>query len=145
VVAVGHEAAAVSGPLSPEVMERMRAVLVEPQDCPVPIGVAAPLEVIQDTLFTPSCANSGCHDSRTKALQLDLSAGNARDALVNRPSVVRPAELLVVPGRSQDSYLMEKVRPGGVHMGEKMPRNGRRLNACELAMLRGWINAGARP
>ncbi len=145
VVAVGHEATAVSAPLSQEVMERMRAVLVEPEDCPVPVGVAAPLEVIQDTIFTPSCASSGCHDSRTKALQLDLSAGNARDALVNRPSVVRPSELLVVPGRSQDSYLMEKVRPGGVHMGEKMPQNGRRLNACELAMLRGWINAGARP
>src|SRR5580704_6130445 len=49
---------------------------------------------------------------------------------------------VVNPGSSRDSLLLQRVRAEGV---PPMPPVGERLSASEIAVLRAWIDEGARP
>ena len=98
------------------------------------------LSSIQTHVFTPSCA--GHHGPSLAEAGLDLSSGRSFANLVNVPST--QVELnLVTPGDAENSYLVHKMdgRPGIV--GRPMPIGALPL-AAELAVIREWINAGAR-
>ena len=99
------------------------------------------LSSIQTHVFTPSCA--GHHGPSFAEAGLDLSAGRSFANLVNVPST--QVELnLVTPGDSENSYLIHKLdgRPGIV--GAQMPIAILLLDAEEIAVIRQWIDAGAR-
>ena len=64
------------------------------------------LQWIQENIFTPTCAISGCHRGPTAAQGVDLSAGEAEGSLVDRESGRFGGETLVIPGDSRNSYLM---------------------------------------
>ena len=99
------------------------------------------LSSIQTRLFTPSCA--GHHGPSMAEAGLDLSAGRSFANLVNVPST--QVELsLVTPGNAENSYLIHKMdgRPGIV--GRQMPIGRLPFTAEEIAVIRRWIDAGAR-
>lgn len=99
------------------------------------------LSSIQARLFTPSCV--GHHGPSHAEAGLDLSAGRSFANLVNVPST--QVELnLVTPGDAGNSYLIHKLdgRPGIV--GGQMPIGRLPLDAEEIAVIRQWIDAGAR-
>jgi hypothetical protein len=143
-VAVGHDEPQVSGPLTPEVVARMRAVVVERPECPTPGDVAVPWSIIQDTIITPSCSGARCHSAADQAGGLDLSPEAAPASLVNQPSKDQEGAVFVVPGDPSSSYVINKIVETAPRTGQRMPTTGDALIDCQIQMIRGWITAGAR-
>ena len=85
---------------------------------PAPPGVTPDIVSIQNNIFTPKCALSGCHTGPTpQPLQgagLDLTLGASLDSLLGAartgvPSTLDAAFSRVEQGNSVDSYLYMKI------------------------------------
>lgn len=106
-------------------------------------GLQPTLESIQTNVFDVNCALSGCHIGSSAPLGLDLSAGEARENLVNVASVGVPELLRVEPGNADDSYLVLKLEGDDRIVGSRMPLNMPALSSDEIGTIREWIDAGA--
>jgi hypothetical protein len=96
---------------------------------------------LQHDIFTPSCAQGGCHSGARPAFGLDLSAGAAYDSIVNVPSVQSPGLDLVEPGDQEASYIVGKIfQPWWDPHPAGQPRLGNGL----MQQLRQWIDEGAQ-
>ena len=101
-------------------------------------AVTADYEAVQENIFTPSCATSGCHAG---SVFPDLREEQAFNAIVNQAS--RQSSLnLVTPFEPDNSYLMRKVDGTPGISGGGMPPAGR-LSSSLRATLRDWIENGA--
>jgi len=102
---------------------------------------------IQETIFNPSCAIMFCHDKATASGNLVLTADESYANLVNVTpdnAVARNRGLLrVVPDEPAQSFLIVKVTQPPLGEGSKMPLTGTPLTAEQIALLTGWIEAGA--
>ena len=96
---------------------------------------------IQNTIFTPNCATSGCHGTSSKSGGLDLSAGSAYFNLVDIKSNAASTIDRVRPGDPDNSYLMHKLL-GQSGSGQQMPP-GPPLDDSHIEMVRDWIYSGA--
>jgi hypothetical protein len=91
-----------------------------------------------EPIFMSTCSGEYCHGN------LVNSPERAYRFFVNQPSVECEGRSLVVPGRPDASYLMEKVRDQDVCAGERMPRGmGNSLSPYQIQLLRDWIRGGA--
>jgi hypothetical protein len=116
-------------------------------DC-VEAAAHSDLTFVQDKILTPGCAAfSSCH--RGLALMaggLNLEAGMARAAMVNKASRIDPSKLLIKPGDPANSYLMIIT---GKYAGMidptvgTMPSRNPLLCAGKLDAMDRWIAAGA--
>ncbi len=110
------------------------------------VAVAATLESIQETVFTPTCAVSGCHTgpagSGLPAGQDLSNVGASFASLVNVPSEQEPTLLRVDPGNADASYLVQKIE-GTAASGSRMPLGGAPLAQASIDNIRAWIDAGA--
>lgn len=106
-------------------------------------GLEPTLESIQTNIFSTSCALSGCHIGNDAPRGLDLSAGNARENLVDVASGGVPGFLRVNPGNADDSYLVLKLEGDERIVGSRMPLNMPPLSSMEIGVIREWINSGA--
>lgn len=90
------------------------------------------------SILSVRCAS--CHDGGDTAPDL---RPEAQAALVNAPSPGYPAEVLVVPGDADASFLFKKMM-GTQAPGQRgdMPPSGT-LVAAELDAVRAWIESGA--
>jgi len=111
----------------------------------VPVS-AATLDALQASVFTPSCAVSGCHTGPTGGALpsgLNLSSADASFAnLVGVASVQQPALSRVAVGDPDNSYLVQKVE-GTAASGSRMPLGGGALDQALIDDLREWISNGA--
>jgi hypothetical protein len=106
--------------------------------------------VIQDKIFTPACALSGCHSSVTDATYIQhglvLSAGVAYDNLINKPAKNTGANaaglLRVKTGDYVNSLLYQKINCSGLY-GANMPLGASALTAGQIELIRQWIINGA--
>jgi hypothetical protein len=101
---------------------------------------------LQTTIFTPTCAVSGCHLGDTAQLGLDLSAGKAYANLVGKASVEVPVLNRVTANNADSSYLVIKLE-GSPRMApgtSRMPLVGGPLTAEQITKVREWIAAGAK-
>ena len=87
-----------------------------------------------------SCSSSGCHGTGQGGLTMSSAAG-AYAALVNVASPAT-AEIRVIPGNANDSYLVKKLE-GRQTAGDRMPLGGN-IDATDLANIKNWINQGAK-
>lgn len=106
-------------------------------------GAATTFPEIQQTIFSPSCATSGCHDAAAAAAGLVLADGEAYAALVGVPSSQIFLRLRVDPGKPDDSYLVQKIRGSSAINGGRMPLGGPFLSPSEIAGIVEWIENGA--
>ena len=98
-----------------------------------------------DSSGRPSCAT--CHNPNGFAFRsvgLDLSAAGVYDSLVNVPSRQRAGALRVVPGDPENSYLIRKIEGGSGISGVRMPLGGPYLTDGQIAIIKRWIELGAR-
>jgi hypothetical protein len=109
-----------------------------------PMGADATFTRVQDEIFTPSCALSGCHSAGSAAQGLVLAQGAAWGNIVSQPSTEQPQLDLIEPGDSENSYLWRKVNGGPSISGLRMPRGGSPLSQELLTLLEDWIDAGAQ-
>lgn len=94
---------------------------------------------IQEKLFTPTCATSGCHGNNATQANLLLATGNAYSNLVNVQGSVYSQFERVVPGDSENSLLIKVLRGDGVG---QMPPTGK-LDDAVIDSVAMWIDNGA--
>lgn len=93
---------------------------------------------IQDSVFTPTCARSGCHAGDQSP---NLSTGMAYANIVNKSALGAMLDL-VSPGVADNSYLFRKIT--GINItGQRMPFAGLPLSNAKIDSIRKWIENGA--
>lgn len=105
-------------------------------------GIEPTLSSIQENIFSPTCALSGCHAPPAQ-YDLDLTSGHARASLVGVPSQEQPSRFRVIAGNAAESYMYMKVTGDPRISEERMPFGGPPLGAEELEAIRTWIDGGA--
>jgi hypothetical protein len=106
-------------------------------------GGEATLTAVQNQIFTPSCASSGCHGNGSAQAGLSLDAGSAYGNIVNVASSEMPSMDRIEPGDPDNSYLWRKVNGGPGISGGQMPLGRPALSQDLLDLLRDWIEDGA--
>lgn len=114
-------------------------------DCVADDGGGGPstLSAIQEQIFTPSCAQAGCHDSASDSAGLVLEDGRSHGELVGVPSNQSPLRQRVAPGDPDASYLIDKLVGSANISGVRMPSGGPFLSDEEVDGIRQWIEDGA--
>ena len=107
---------------------------------PPPFG--ANFSEIQDNVFTPDCATSGCHLGAGAPQGLRLDASNSYGLLVNVASSEVPALMRVEPNDPDNSYLIQKLE-GTATVGGRMPLGGAALEQATIDVIRQWVSDGA--
>lgn len=107
-----------------------------------PIDPTATFTRVQNEVFTPTCAQIGCHNTLGQQSQMVLSAGRAYAATVNVPSVEMPSLARVKPGDPANSYLYRKITGAGI-TGDRMPQGLPPLSQAHIDLVRDWIRRGA--
>lgn len=102
-------------------------------------NLTATFSSIQNEVFTPSCALSGCHVSNS--VDPVLSSGVAYNNIVNVMSF-NPPFLYVNPTKSDSSYILNKIKGNNIQ-GERMPINGQPISQLAIDSIAAWIDRGA--
>ena len=99
---------------------------------------------VMPLMVQKGCAFSGCHGRPAIKADLDLTSNEiAYNRLVNVAAHNEPLSVVVIPGNAEDSYLIKKLE--GRHVvGFRMPWKADTLATSEIAILRTWIDEGAR-
>ena len=102
------------------------------------------LQSIQTNIFSPICAQAGCHvgASAQQGLMLD-SVDNSFQDLVGIASTEVPSLLRVDPGNPDNSYLVHKIEGRSTIVGAQMPLNQPALSSAQIDAIRTWIQNGA--
>lgn len=129
VAGLGLATAACGSPKSP----------VEPDTPPDP---SATFTRVQQQVFTPSCAFSGCHGGSAPQVQLDLTAGRSYASIVGVRSV-ESTRLRIAPGDPSGSYLVSKIKGDATISGSRMPLGGDALPADKVQLVVDWVRRGA--
>ena len=103
---------------------------------------AATFTAIQNTIFTPTCAVSGCHTGANPPDGLNLSAGLAYTDIVGVASVQMSTLSLIAPGDPNNSYLVRKIEGSGI-VANRMPLGGDPLSQAQIDLVRQWVSEGA--
>ncbi len=101
-------------------------------------------EELQVKVFSPMC--SGCHigGGSTQPSIMDFTSADASyAALVNKPSTRQPNKMLVAPGSSSQSYLINSLN-GTQVSGSRMPMRAAPLNDDLMTAVQLWIDQGAK-
>jgi hypothetical protein len=94
-------------------------------------------------IFTASCTGNGCHTGGMPKADLDLSTGNAYQAIVNVATTqCNDGRLRVLPGQPSQSYVIDKMMGVDLCFGTKMPKLGM-LGSGSIETVSNWICAGA--
>jgi hypothetical protein len=120
-----------------------------PTSLPGPTPTAAPVATftrVQNEVFTPKCALSGCHLGPASVAQegLVLASGFAYENIVMKRANENPSIFRVTPGDPQNSYLWRKITPGQPITGDRMPQTGS-ITEAQRQLVTDWILRGAPP
>ena len=107
-----------------------------------PIDPTATFTRVQTEIFTPTCAQLGCHDTIGRQEQQILSSGRAYAQTVGVASVESPSLKRVTPGDPENSYLYRKITGSGI-TGDRMPQGLPPLTDAQIKLVRDWIRRGA--
>ena len=113
-----------------------------PPEPPPPSSFGPNFSEIQDEVFTPTCAVSGCHTGAAAPEGLRLDEANSFGMLVGVASSQAPSILRVAPGDPDGSYLIQKLE-GTASVGVQMPEGGPPLPQDRIDVIRQWITDGA--
>lgn len=101
------------------------------------------LTQLQDTIFSPICAQCHTGNSAPQGLRLD-SLENSFDHLVGIGSQEVPSLKRVAAGAPENSYLLHKIEGRTSIVGSRMPLGQPALSDNLIQDVRDWISAGAR-
>jgi hypothetical protein len=107
-----------------------------------PVDPSATFTRVQNEIFTPTCANLGCHDPLGRQQGMVLKAGSAYANIVNAPSTEVPSLVRVAPNDPAGSYLYRKITGSGI-TGDRMPQALPPLSDAQIKLVRDWIRRGA--
>jgi len=110
------------------------------------------LSAIRADIFNGTCALGSCHANPTLAAKLDLHNNGLCHLLVTHKSCLFGNKMLVVPGKPEASFLLDKLRGTGLDdtpdpacatSNERMPLGQPPLSGAKLAQVEAWIRTGA--
>ena len=104
--------------------------------------VVATLTKIQNEIFTPSCATSGCHSGSNPPDGLLLTDGQSWSNTVN-VQAVQMDMLRIKPGDPDSSYLVRKIQGSGI-VANRMPIGAAKLSQDKIDLIRQWVTEGAQ-
>lgn len=107
-----------------------------------PIDPTATFTRVQNEIFTPTCAQLGCHDPLGKQESMILSPGRTYAMTVGVASVQMPSLKRVSASDPANSYLYRKITGAGI-TGDRMPQGGPYLSDAQIKLVRDWIRRGA--
>jgi Copper type II ascorbate-dependent monooxygenase, C-terminal domain len=119
------------------------------------VKVSSSFDLIQDKIFTPSCATAGCHaseaDNSFKEHGLVLAKGKSFKNLLGispkNKNAITDNLKLVTAFKSAESLLFHKLNWNTEHHGKSygnpMPLGGKSLFYGPIEYVRRWIDAGA--
>jgi len=107
-----------------------------------PIDPTATFTRVQNEVFTPTCAQLGCHDPLGRQESMILSPGRAYAMTVGVASIETPNLMRVTPSDATNSYLYRKITGAGI-TGVQMPQGGPYLTVAQIKLVRDWIRRGA--
>lgn len=121
------------------------------EDVPDTATPEAPVsfESIRETVLTPSCAFSACHDSLSPVAGLDLETDPHTELLSRTVTSAQTEMPLVTPGDPSQSWLYQLISnceptDDNGRIVASMPRNAPTLlDPAVVAKVRAWIEAGA--
>lgn len=90
------------------------------------------------------CSNCHVNFGSAPSAELSLNAEDSWIELVDIPSVQVAGRTRVLPGQVTASYLFEKVNCEQPAVGTRMPRGRIAIPFGEQALIRDWIQQGAR-
>ena len=90
---------------------------------------------VVDDIFVPRCATSGCHDSATQVVSLDLQSTGVASRVLGRSSASCNGRSLADPNDPDRSAILLKVRPSPP-CGSRMPLNFPPLDDEQIACVR---------
>ncbi len=146
-----EDAAATSDVIAPKDANSAGADIIESDGGPVDGGPPAPtFALIYNEVLVPAgCTSVLCHGTKASSPDQEIFVDpvSAYDKLVNKASNVKACQFLpiVLPGEPFKSVLYKKIAPGLVPCGDKMPIGSDGLAAEQAAMIKAWIEAGAKP
>lgn len=99
---------------------------------------------VQDEVFTPRCALSGCHLGPASLAQegLVLTSDVAYDSVVMVRANQNSSIFRVTPGDPASSYLWRKITAGQPIIGDRMPQTGS-ITEEQRQLVTDWILRGA--
>lgn len=109
-------------------------------------GLEATLSSIQENIFTPTCARSGCHSAASASGGLSLADGDSFGELVGTESSEAPTLERVEAGDPDNSYLVNKLKGTAGDVGgtdTQMPLGESALSDEEIEAIEEWITNGA--
>lgn len=109
--------------------------------CPDP-QARGKLSILQQEVFTPSCAQASCHSGAAPQAGLDLTDGNSYFSLVDVDSTIWLGHKRVVPGDPAGSALFQSVQ--GTGPIAQMPYLKPRLPQGDIEAIAAWIVDGAK-
>jgi len=95
-------------------------------------------------IWEQSCANCHVNHGGGPSAGLDLDLDWSWSNLFEVGSAIAPGRVMAVPGSAATSFLFEKINCGTPTVGELMPRGRLPIPAAEQALIRDWLNQGAR-
>jgi hypothetical protein len=110
------------------------------------------LAAIRSDIFHGACAVGGCHAEPMLSARLDLGSDGLCHLLVSHKSCLFANKILVVPGKPEASFLLDKLRGTGLDgtpdvtcatSNERMPFGQPPLPDSKIAQIEAWIRAGA--
>lgn len=107
-----------------------------------PIDPTATFTRVQTEIFSPTCAQLGCHDTIGRQEQQILTTGRAYANTVGVASVEMPSLKRITPGDPTNSYLYRKITGSGI-TGDRMPQGLAPLTDAQIKLIRDWIRRGA--
>jgi hypothetical protein len=114
---------------------------------PPVVTVKATLADLQAKVFTPKCAQGGCHNAKDAATAYDLALDTSQTSwqeLVGVKAQGQTGWELVVAGQPEKSFLLWTLQKSA-DIVPRMPLGGPYLSAQEIDAVRQWIAAGAKP
>src|SRR5881394_3870106 len=100
---------------------KLKELPTEPGGSGEPIDPTATFTRVQNEIFTPTCAQLGCHDRLGRQESQQLSADVSYAQIVNHASVEMPQLNRVTPSDPTNSYLFRKITGAGI-TGDRMPQ-----------------------
>jgi hypothetical protein len=100
------------------------------------------LDGLMHDIFVPTCSSGRCHTAGIAFGGLILDA-NVIENTVGVVSRGAPPRVLVVAGKPDESYLVEKLEADAPAAGARMPATGT-LPPRDIARIRAWIQSLAR-
>ena len=94
-------------------------------------------------IFNTNCSVSNCHNS-SAAAGLNLSENVARDFLVDQTSKQVSDTKLVIPGNTENSYLIIKLENRQTNGTSRMPLGASALSTETIQLIKNWISKGAQ-